>query len=246
MKNYLNINQSLIVIKMNKVFTQLKNKLIVSCQAEGDSPFNSPEGVAMFAKTVEAGGAAAIRSEGIEKTKKIIESVSVPVIGLVKSYFEDGTVRITGTKKEVEDLIHIGCAIIAIDGTFRQRENFSGPEFVKMIKNKYDCTIMADVATYEEGLACAEAGADCISSTLSGYTLETKKENYKEPDFELVKKLSSALKIPVFAEGRINTPELAAKMIKNGAWSVVVGSAITRPKLITEWFYEAIKSEARN
>lgn len=231
---------------MKNIFNDLKNKLIVSCQAEGESPFNSPEGVMMFAKAAVSGGAAAIRSEGIHKTKKIIESVSVPVIGLIKSNFEDGFVRITGSQADVKALIEIGCAIIAIDGTFRKRENLTGPDFIQMIKNKYDCTIMADVATYEEGIACADAGADCISSTLSGYTHETKKNNNTEPDFELVKTLSEKLIIPVIAEGKINSPELAARMIKHGAWSVVVGSAITRPKLITEWYCDAIKSEVKN
>lgn len=246
MKNYLNTNQSLIMISMNKSLRQIKNSLIVSCQAEGDSPFNSPEGVAMFAKSVVSGGAAAIRSEGIEKTRKIIESVSVPVIGLIKSNYEDGFVRITGSQNEFEELVKIGCNIIAIDGTFRLRENLSGPEFIRMIKNKFNCTIMADVATYKEGLACAEAGADCVSSTLSGYTPETKKANNIVPDFELVKMLSNKLKIPVIAEGRINTPAFAEKMINIGAWSVVVGSAITRPKLITEWYCKAIKSEVND
>ncbi|MDP3443245.1 MAG: N-acetylmannosamine-6-phosphate 2-epimerase [Ignavibacteria bacterium] len=227
---------------MKQIFEKLKNGLIVSCQAEGSSPFNSPEGVAMFAKAAQDGGAAAIRSEGIEKSKKIIESVSLPIVGLVKSYFEDGSVRITGSQKDYEDLLNIGCSIIAVDGTFRKRELLSGPDFIYSIKSKYDCIIMADIATVEEGIASAQAGADCVSTTLSGYTPETKKKNNYQPDFELVKQLSQKLQVPIFAEGRINTPELAVKIINYGAWGVVVGSAITRPSLITEWFCSAISS----
>lgn len=226
---------------INNVISKLKGKLIVSCQAEGDSPFNSPDGVTMFAKAAIIGGASAIRSEGIEKTKMIIEQTNVPVIGLVKSKFEDGSVRITGTFKDVENLISIGTHIIAIDGTFRIRENLSGPDFIKQVKTKYKCLIIADIAIEDEAIACAEAGADLISTTLNGYTPETIKDKIHSPNFELVKSLIKKIKIPIVAEGRINTPEAAKKMIELGAYSVVVGTAITRPHIITSWFVDAIK-----
>jgi N-acylglucosamine-6-phosphate 2-epimerase len=100
------------------IISKLKHGLIVSCQAEGDSPFNSPEGVTMFAKSAISGGADGIRSEGIEKTKMILESVNVPVIGLIKSKFDDGSVKITGSFSDIDDLSFIGCPIIAVDGTF--------------------------------------------------------------------------------------------------------------------------------
>lgn len=226
---------------INDVISKLRGKLIVSCQAEGNSPFNSPGGVTMFAKAAIMGGAAAIRSEGIEKTKMIIEQTNVPVIGLVKSKFEDGSVRITGTFKDVEDLISISTHIIAVDGTFRLRKNLSGPDFIRYIKAKFNCLIMADIAKEDEALACDEAGADLISTTLNGYTPETTRDKIHSPNFQLVKSLVNKIKIPVIAEGRINTPEAAKKMIELGAYSVVVGTAITRPHIITSWFVDAIK-----
>lgn len=226
---------------LNDIIEKLKRNLIVSCQAEGDSPFNSPEGVTMFAKAAIMGGAAGIRSEGIAKTKMIIEQTNVPVIGLVKSKFEDGSVRITGTFKDVEDLISISTHIIAIDGTFRKRENLSGPDFIKTIKSKFNCLIMADIAKLDEAIACEEAGADLISTTLNGYTPETISDKIKEPNYDLVNQLVKRIKIPVIAEGRINTPDAAKKMIELGAHAVVVGTAITRPHIITSWYVEAIK-----
>ncbi|WP_090854859.1 tRNA-dihydrouridine synthase [Paraliobacillus sp. PM-2] len=48
--------------------------------------------------------------------------------------------------------------------------------------------------------------------------------------------------IPVIAEGRIQTPEQARRMLEIGAWSVVVGSAITRPQLITKSFTKGLKA----
>lgn len=225
---------------MDEIFQKLKGGLIVSCQAQGESPFNSPEGVTMFAKAAQASGAAGIRSEGIEKTKSIIENINLPVIGLVKSIFDDGYVRITGSIKDVENLLSIGTNIIAVDGTFRKREGKSGPEFIKEIKKNFKCIVMADISMADEGIACTDSGADCVSSTLSGYTPETEKNKTSYPDFKLVEELVKKIKVPVFAEGRINTPDLALKMKHLGAWSVVVGTAITRPEVITKWYVETL------
>lgn len=223
------------------IFEKLRYGLVVSCQAEGNSPFNSPEGVTLFARAALQGGANGIRSEGVEKTKRILSEVDIPVIALSKSYFQDGTVRITGSMDEVEKLMEIGSHIIAVDGTLRKREGLSGPEFINKIKCQFGCTLMADISTFEEGLECEAAGADCISTTLNGYTPETSADCALGPNFRLLESLASRSSVPVFAEGRINTPEAAAKMIRKGAWSVVTGSAITRPALITQWYIDAIK-----
>lgn len=231
---------------MDNVFEAIKHKLIVSCQSEGDDPFNSPELVALFAKAAEMGGAAGIRSQGVEKTKKIMETVSLPVIGLIKTKFPDGTVCITGSFKAVEELIGTGCHIIAIDGTFRTREGLTGPEFIAEVKKRYNCTVMADISTVEDGLASIKAGADCISTTLSGYTPETRNMAHDRPDTELLKTLAEKSPVPVIAEGRINTPEWAAEMMKLGAYAVVVGTAITRPRIVTGWFIDAIKKVLDN
>jgi N-acylglucosamine-6-phosphate 2-epimerase len=225
---------------MNRL-EQLKHKLIVSCQAEGDSPFNSPEAIFLFAKAAVMGGAGGIRSEGIEKTAYIKNNLSVPVIGLIKSSFNDGSVRITGSFKDVESLLKIDTDIIAIDGTFRERENLTGPEFIEEVKKRYGCIVMADISTIDEAIACEAAGADIISTTLSGYTPETKNSS-SEPDYELVERLTKVLKVPVVAEGRISSPAQAAEMIKRGAFTVVVGSAITRPIIITSQYVEAVEN----
>ncbi len=228
---------------MVQILEQIKGRLIVSCQAEGASPFNSPEGVAMFALSAQMGGAAAIRSEGYEKTRRIIQSVDLPVIGLKKSMFDDQTVRITGSFEEVRQLVLSGCDMVAVDGTFRKREGMSGPDFIRAVRQKHQVPIMADIATVAEAEACREAGADCVSTTLSGYTPETASHKGAGPDLELVGHLSDKFgaQMPVVAEGRYHTPATAAQAINKGAWAVVVGSAITRPHLITKWFKNAIE-----
>ena len=220
---------------------QLKGGMIVSCQSEGDDPFNSdPEYMALFARAAEMGGAIGIRTQGIEKLKAIKRSVRLPVIGLLKSQFPDGTVCITGTFKEVEQLINAGSDIIAIDGTFREREGLSGPEFIKEVKKRYGCLVLADIATYDEAKACEKAGADCISTTLNGYTPDTL-QFHDGPNYVVLKDCVNGLSVPVFAEGRYNTPVEAEKAMEIGAFAVISGTAITRPRVITQWFVNEIK-----
>jgi len=220
---------------------KLKGGMIVSCQSEGDDPFNSdPEYMALFARAAEMGGAIGIRTQGIEKLKAIKRSVKLPVIGLLKSQFPDGTVCITGTFNEVEQLIHAGSDIIAIDGTFREREGLSGPEFIKEVKKRYGCLVLADIATFEEAKACEKAGADCISTTLNGYTPDTL-QFHDGPNYDVLKDCVNELSIPVFAEGRYNTPVEAGKAMELGAFAVISGTAITRPRVITQWFVNEIK-----
>lgn len=231
---------------MNDTFEFLRGKLIVSCQADGNEPFNRPEYLLLFAKAALNGGASGIRTEGYEKTKYIKQNVSVPVIGLKKSKFIDGTVRITGSIEEVEKLMETGCDIIAVDGTFREREGLNGPLFITEIKKRFPCQIMADISTYSEGIACYDYGADCISTTLSGYTPDTQMLPKDEPDYKLVSKLSKSIPIPVIAEGKINQPKFAKHMLEYGAWAVVVGTAITRPHTVTNWFVEEMKKAVLN
>jgi N-acylglucosamine-6-phosphate 2-epimerase len=226
------------------ILDSLKGGIIVSCQAEGADPFNCPDYVVLFAKAAQMGGAIGIRSEGLDKIKAIKAEINLPMIGLIKDSFDDGFVRITGSFKSVENLIRIGCDIVAIDGTFRKREGLSGPDFIRKIKQRYDnIVVLADIATYEEAIASEEAGADCVSTALSGYTRETQ-GNRNSPDFELIKYLSRKISIPIFAEGRINTPKDAKQSMDFGAYAVVVGTAITRPRVITSWFVnETIKDK---
>ena len=96
---------------------------------------------------------------------------------------------------------------------------------------------MADISTFEEGLNCADLGADIISTTLSGYTEESE-TIIDGPDFELLERLVKATKKTIILEGRIWEPKEIKKAFEIGAYAVVIGSAITRPQLITKRFME--------
>ena len=227
----------------NNVFESLKGRLVVSCQAEPPSPFDNPRDVASFARCAIMGGASGIRSCGLEKIKAILSLTNLPVIGLTKAKFPDGTVCITGNFADVEALVAIGTTIIAVDGTFREREGgLTGPQFIAELRKRYPSQLfMADISTPEEALECRKAGADCVSTTLAGYTPQTRGQLSDGPSLKVLDECVAACDCPVFAEGRYNTPAEAASAIAHGAHAVVVGSAITRPQLITEWFVKAIE-----
>lgn len=224
-----------------EIFRKLKDGLIVSCDSEDNGPFSDPAQIALFAKAAIMGGASGIRAEGTVLLSEIIQQCSVPVTGWLKSTFGDGTLGSTATLAEVESLIASGCDIVAVDGTFRRRDGITGPQFVERIKREFQCIVMADVSTFAEGVACADYGADCVSSFLSGFTGDTQHMAQDKPDLNIIMTLVRELTIPIFAHGRVSTPKFAKELILSGAWAVAAGTAITKPKLISNRFSEAIK-----
>lgn len=216
----------------------IKNKLIVSCQALEDEPLHSPFVMGKMASAAKEGGAVAIRAQGVEDIKEIKKATSLPVVGIIKRNYKDSEIYITPTKKEIDELLTTGCEMIAIDATNRKRPNNENlKDLIDYIKSK-NILIMADISNYEEGVNAQELGVDCISTTLSGYTSYTK--SIDGPDFELMRTLVEKLHIPIVAEGRINTPQDLQEAYKTGVYSAVVGSAITRPQIITAKFANAI------
>ena len=90
---------------------------------------------------------------------------------------------------------------------------------------------MADCSTVEEALHADALGFDFIGTTMVGYTEQSKGAKIEADDFAILRRILANAKHPVIAEGNINTPEKARRVIELGAFSVVVGSIITRPQL---------------
>ncbi|NBJ68792.1 MULTISPECIES: N-acetylmannosamine-6-phosphate 2-epimerase [Clostridia] len=221
---------------------QLENQLIVSCQALEDEPLYSSEIMAKMALAAVQGGAKGIRANSVADIKAIKNQVNVPIIGLIKQDYEDSDVYITPTKKEVKALLEVGADIIAMDATMRKRPRGESLEdIMNFIKMQSNTEIMADISTVEEAKYAAALGFDCVSTTLVGYTPETKGQHIAANHFQLLHEIRSAVSIPVIAEGKISTPETALKALEHGAFFVVVGSAITRPQLITRSFADIIQ-----
>ena len=115
-------------------------------------------------------------------------------------------------------------------------------DFFKEVKERYpDQLWMADCSTVEEALHADEIGFDFIGTTLVGYTKQSNGLRIEENDFEILRKIVANAKHKVIAEGNINTPAKAKRVIELGAYSVVVGSIITRPQLITRSFAEVLQ-----
>ncbi|HDR1866633.1 N-acetylmannosamine-6-phosphate 2-epimerase [Pasteurella multocida] len=219
-----------------QVLEQIKYGLIASCQPVDNGPMDSPEIVAAMAQASVIGGAAGLRIEGIENLKATRNVVNVPIIGIVKRDLSDSPVRISPFLQDIEELAAAGADIIAFDGTDRVRPT-TREAIIKRIK-ELGCLAMADCSNFEEGMYCHNLGVEIIGSTMSGYTGG---EIPAEPDYQLVKDLNAA-GCRVMAEGRYNTPELAKTAIEIGAYSVTVGSALTRLEHIVSWFADAVKS----
>jgi len=219
---------------------QLRGGLIVSCQARPEEPLYGSQIMAAMAKAAAIGGAVGIRVNTPEDIRAIRAAVSLPLIGLYKITTPKYAVYITPSTSAAQQVAVAGADIIAIDATPRKRasgETFK--EIIDYIHNHLNKLVMADISTLEEGIAAEQAGADLVSTTLSGYTPYS--PQIAGPDLELVSQLVNRVKVPVIAEGRIHTPEELVTALSRGAYAVVIGGAITRPQLITARLVNAIK-----
>lgn len=223
---------------MDDILHLIKDKLVVSCQAQPQEPLHSSFIMGRMALAAKEGGAVAIRAEGVEDIREIKKVTGLPVIGLIKRSYPDSDIYISPTAEEVRALIDSGCEMIALDATLRVRPGGESLEdLIRMIKAA-GLLVLADISTFEEACEAQALGADCVSTTLSGYTEYT--PVLTGPDLALIEKLHGKIKIPVLAEGRINTPEELKAAYRAGAYAAIVGSAITRPQLITAKFTAAL------
>ncbi len=221
------------------ILEKIRGEIVVSSQAAPDEPLYKEDCMLAMMQSVVNGGAGALRVAGARDVRNAKKHFSVPVIGLTKpeKLPENwkSIVYITPSLKEIKELVEAGADIIAFDATLRDRKN-SLDEMISEI-HKTNRLAMADISTLEEGINAAKLGADIISTTLAGYT-EKSGDPTDGPDFELLKKLVSSVSKPVILEGRIWEPEEVKKAFELGAHCVVIGSAITRPQLITKRFCE--------
>lgn len=227
---------------MENKIKQLEGKLIVSCQALPHEPLHSSFIMGRMALAAKEGGAMGIRANTREDIKEIKSRVDLPVIGIVKRDYEDSRVYITPTMKEIEELMETGVEIIALDATGSPRPGgLKLDDFFYQIKEKYpNQLLMADCSTVDEALRADELGFDYIGTTLVGYTEQSREDKIEADDFEIIRKIIAGSKHRVIAEGNINTPKKARRVIELGAFSVVVGSIITRPQVITKAFADAL------
>lgn len=224
---------------------EIKKHLIVSCQALEDEPLHSSLIMSRMAVAAMQGGAKGIRANSVKDIEAIKKAVPLPVIGIIKRDYKDSDVYITPTYEDVDHLVQVGCDIIAMDATISTRPGcISLDTFFKKVKEKHPKQLfMADCSTVEEAVHADELGFDFIGTTLVGYTSQSKGNQINADDFKIIRDILKKVKHPVIAEGNIDTPQKAKRVLELGCYSVVVGSIITRPQVITKRFTDVIEGE---
>ena len=214
-----------------------QGKLVVSCQADpGDAFFGFMD---RYALAAQAGGAAGIRANGVDDIRAIRKVVNLPIIGIQKELHADGKVLITPSFEAAQALVEAGANMVALDCTKRGQQ-YGALERLQRIKTELRVPVLADIATLEEAQEAERAGADFVLSTMRGYTADTLTVERFDPRF--IEQLVRLLRVPVIAEGRIDSPDLARQAIEAGAYSVIVGTTITRPHSVARLFAQAVET----
>ncbi len=229
---------------MNSVLEQIRYRMLVSCQGYDERTFHTAADMLAMANAAYLGGCAGFRLNSPEYVKLVKKHFpDVPVIGIWKQKREGCGVYITPDMESALALKEAGADIVALDATFQKNHlGMYGYETIRMVKSEHPhMVLMADCSTFEEAEKAVEAGADIVSTTLCGYTPFSRRT--EGPDYEMVKKCSSRLSCFVICEGRIWSREDALQCFKSGADAIVVGTAVTNPKLITERFVLHLKEE---
>ena len=225
-----------------EIYDRLNKGLIVSCQALDDEPLHSSFIMGRMALAAKMAGACGIRANTVSDIKEIKKNVDLPIIGIIKKDYDNSEIYITPTIDEIDELVNEGVDIIATDATNMKRPKNEGLEdFYKEIREKYpDIKLMADCSTVEEAVFADKLGFDFIGTTLVGYTPQSKGDQIDADDFKILRQIIEKCDHPVIAEGNIDNPEKAKRVLELGAFTVVVGGAITRPQNIAKKFVDCI------
>lgn len=229
----------------NKLLSNAKGKLFVSCQGYDERTFHTSEDMLIMANAAVLGGCHGFRVNSPQNVSLFKQKYpTYPIIGIYKVAHSLSEVYITPDLESATALIQAGADIIALDATFRKNHLAEyGWQTIQRIKQRYPQTVvMADCSTYEEAEKASQAGADIVSTTLSGYTSKTL-DLEPTPDYTMLKKCKQNLQAFVICEGRIWSREDAATAFSMGADAIVVGTAITNPMLITKRYVDYLKEK---
>jgi len=219
-----------------EVLDALRGALIVSVQAEADSPLNTPETIALLSRVAVANGAAAVRIEGLARIAAVRRAVSVPIIGIVKRSYDGFEPYITATEREVAEVLAAGAEIVAFDATDRPHPGGRDCAGVVASIHARRALAMADCATAAEVATAGAAGAQIVATTLCGYTDQTR--GTPLPALELVRACAAGGAFTI-CEGGVASPADVSAAFAAGADAVVVGTAITNVDVLVRRFAAA-------
>lgn len=230
--------------RKQKIIDDLKDGLIVSCQAVPSEPHYMPGITTMYAECAKWAGAKGLRVNSPEDIRAIKEKVDLPIIGIWKIDRNIKDVYLTPSLEAAKAVWDAGAEIIAVQATNNYRDDGKlSYETIREVKeNIPEALIFADVATAEDAKIAASYGADFVAPTLYGYTKAGHFDQLNivdTPDFHLLRDIVDAVKGTdslVIMEGKVSTPEIAVQCLYMGAHAVVVGNAITRPHITAKRF----------
>jgi len=201
----------------SEIINVLAGKLIVSCQ----------DYTSVMITAAIRGGASGLRINSPGDVRLARQITDVPIVACNKMYMPNSPIYITPTVRAAFSLVRAGADIVAFDCTRRKRSKQQPAEIIKAIHGA-GALALADLSCAAEAEPAVRDGVDILATTLS-----------PEFDWNFLRHLV-ATGLPVLAEGHIESPEMAKSAIDNGAWSVCVGTAITRPHSITQQFHDAL------
>jgi N-acylglucosamine-6-phosphate 2-epimerase len=220
----------------------LQSGLVVSCQAPVDSPLHEPCVIGAMAEAAIERGAVGVRIDTPAHIQAVRQRVTAPIIGLWKQQIPGYDVYITPQFNHAKTIAAAGADIIAIDATLRKRPHGETvASLIAQIHTELGKPVMADIDTLDAAIAAVQAGADLVGTTLYGYTSETR--HLSPPGFELLTQMVKVLEVPCICEGGIASPQMAQCALKLGAYSVVVGTAITGIDAQVEAYCTQMKAE---
>ena len=229
---------------MHRSIEKLLHGVVVSCQAYEDTPLYGAQYMKAMAQSAIMGNASGIRACWPQDIKAIRSITDLPIVGINKK-FGDGDplddIFITPTFASACEIIEAGCDIVGIDCTVRPSRGVEELyTLLKRVKHTYpDIAIMADIATAEEGILAEKSGCvDILSSTLSGYTRQSLHLKSDGPNLSIIKELKEKTNLPVNGEGRVWELSDLKALLDAGCDVVTIGTAITRPQLITKRFVD--------
>lgn len=210
----------MLVPSLDKIY----KKIIVSCQARKNSNIHHTTTLYEMCLELLDAGCVSFRLNSLSLIKKLKKEKNISIIGLQKQY-QDNQIFTTRTIDDVKKLIDHGADIIAVDCTNRYFRGYSGYDFIKLCRQTFpEIIILADVSTQTD-IENSINHCDILATTLRGYTPET--SHIKSIDFDFIQ--NNTDKKPIICEGMINCNKDIHKAFLCGAWSCVVGRAITDP-----------------
>ena len=225
---------------MKKKVQDLLGSVIISCQAYEDTPLYGSANMKIMAESAKLGGARAVRSCWPQDIRAIKEVEGLTVIGINKvldpkrSMDDLDYIFITPTFESAKAIVEAGCDVLALDA--RLLPERGEKELLALLQQIHDAwpdlPVMADCGTYEDGVFAAKSGyVDIVASTLSGL-----KVHHDGPDTEIVRRWKQAFDTPINGEGNVWELKDVDALVEAGADMITIGTAVTRPHLITKRF----------